>query len=62
MKKTIPFIMISMILILSACSKSEEKSPAALVLSEINGNVLWERISMEAEYTTYTFWKDHGVI
>lgn len=59
MKKTILFMMITMILILSACSKPEEQSPAALVLSEINGNVLWERISTEAEYTTYAFWPDH---
>jgi len=59
MQKTILFMMISMILILSACSKSEEQSPSALVLSEINGNVLWERISTEAEYTTYAFWPGH---
>ncbi|MCK5152764.1 MAG: cytochrome P460 family protein [Spirochaetales bacterium] len=52
-------ILFVMIIIISACSKPEEQSTTALVLSEINGAVLWERISTEAEYKTYAFWPDH---
>lgn len=57
MKKTIPFII--MIIMISACSKPVEPSTSALELSEINGAVLWKRISTEADYKTYSFWPDH---
>lgn len=59
MKRIILFLMI---IILIACTKPEEQSLTPLDLSEINGTVLWERITTEAKYTTYAFWPDHEEI
>jgi Cytochrome P460 len=56
MKKAILFIMIT---IISACSKPLEQSTSAIKVSEIKGDVVWERISEEANYETYSYWPDH---
>ncbi|MDA3940795.1 MAG: cytochrome P460 family protein [Spirochaetia bacterium] len=48
-----------MIIVLSGCSKPVEPSTAAIPVSEVNGTVLWERITTDADYKTYSFWPDH---
>jgi len=55
MKKII-VIFISAILI-SACKEEAKLTP--LSSSEISGERLWERISVDSEYTDYSFWPDH---
>ncbi|MCK5673083.1 MAG: cytochrome P460 family protein [Spirochaetales bacterium] len=56
MKKIIIFIMI---IIISACSKPVEQSTTPIKVSEIKGDILWKRITEEANYETYSFWPDH---
>lgn len=59
MKKAIIFVLI---IISVSCSKPVEQSAKALSVSEINGEVLWERITEETDYKTYSFWPDHDDI
>ena len=52
-------IFLLMIIFFSACTKPVEISTVALSVSEINGAVLWERITSEADYNSYSFWPEH---
>jgi len=49
-------IFVSVILI-SACKEEAQLTP--LLSSEISGERLWERISVDSDYSDYSFWPAH---
>jgi len=56
MKKTILFIFV---IVLGACSKSFEPYTTPLVSTSISGSVLWNRITVDTDYESYSFWPGH---
>ena len=56
MKKAILFILV---IVLGACSKSIEPDTTPLGTTSISGSVLWDRITKETDYESYSFWPGH---
>ena len=56
MKKAILFILV---IVLGSCSKSIEPDTKPLETGQISGTVLWNRITEEADYKSYSFWPGH---
>ncbi|MCF6335690.1 MAG: hypothetical protein L3J12_08110, partial [Spirochaetales bacterium] len=52
-------IVIMIIVILGSCSKAVENKVAPISLTEISGLSLWNRISAETDYKTYSYWPGH---
>lgn len=57
MKKAALFITI--IIILSTCSKPVENLVDPLTTDEIDDAALWSRITVETDYKSYSFWPGH---
>jgi Cytochrome P460 len=51
-----------LIIILVSCAKPVEPDTDPLTTSEINGETLWNRITLESDYNTYSFWPGHEEI
>ena len=56
MKKLIILIIV---VILGSCSKAAETRMDPISLSVISGTSLWNRITAEADYKTYSYWPGH---
>lgn len=63
MKKLVTAVLLSSLIFIScfliSCAKKEEKLVSPLSASQISGDVLWDRITEEADYTNYEFWPGH---
>ncbi len=55
-------LLVCLILITFFIACKKEKVLPPLKLDEINGTRLWERISIETDYTDYSYWPDHEEI
>ena len=53
------FIMFILIIALSSCSKPVEPYIDPITVNGINGEVLWNRITQESSYKSYSFWPGH---
>ncbi len=49
-------VVLSMVLLLSCSNKAEEPSLEPLHKSEISGNAIWNRITVESNFKNYTEW------
>jgi hypothetical protein len=56
MKKYI-ILIITVFVLFSSCKEEVQFNP--LTSAEISGTRLWERISSEGDYSTYSFWPGH---
>ena len=48
-----------LLVVLTGCSGPEEPLVQPLSAEEVSGERLWERITEEADFTTYDFWPGH---
>lgn len=53
------YIMFILIIALSSCTKPVEPNIDPITVNEINGIVLWNRITQESAYKSYSFWPGH---
>jgi hypothetical protein len=52
-------LLIVPILLIGACAKYEEPLLDALTADQITGELLWERISADTDYSKYAYWPGH---
>ncbi len=52
-------IIVCVVLVISGCGGTEEPLLKPLTADEISGERLWQRITEEADFTTYGFWPGH---
>jgi hypothetical protein len=48
-----------LLLTLSSCMEYQEPELPALRAGEINAQVLWQRMTVETDYTRYEYWPEH---